>query len=93
MNRRILQILWCICLVFSSHAYAQDNLSALIPMPNKVATSSKAPLVLQGDKVACYIQVDSLQFELKTVASLFQKIRFEGRADPDKCRCANSFVD
>ena len=72
MNRRILQILWCICLVFSSHAYAQDNLSALIPMPNKVATSSKAPLVLQGDKVACYIQVDSLQFELKTVASLFQ---------------------
>ena len=53
MNRRILQILWCICLVFSSHAYAQDNLSALIPMPNKVATSSKAPLVLQGDKVAC----------------------------------------
>jgi len=73
MNRRILQILWCVCLIFSSHVYAQDNLSALIPMPNKVSTSSKAPLVLQGDKVACYIQVDSLQFELQTVTSLFQK--------------------
>ena len=73
MNRRILQIICCLCLVFSRYAFAQDNLSALIPMPNKVSTGSKAPLVLSGDKVACYIQVDSLQFELETVSSLFQK--------------------
>ena len=73
MNRRILQIICCLCLVFSGYAFAQDNLSALIPMPNKVSTDSKAPLVLSGDKVTCYIQVDSLQFELETVSSLFQK--------------------
>lgn len=60
-------------LCFVSNLFAQDNLSALIPMPNKISVSSQAPLKLQGEKVTCYIQADSLQFELQTVESLFQK--------------------
>lgn len=69
--KRFLFISLVLC--FVSNLFAQDNLSALIPMPNKISVNSQAPLKLQGEKVTCYIQADSLQFELQTVESLFQK--------------------
>ncbi|MEO5170807.1 glycoside hydrolase family 20 zincin-like fold domain-containing protein, partial [Bacteroides ovatus] len=52
--------------------YAQDNLSALIPMPNKVTSDSDMVLVLEN-QVNCYIETDSLEFELNTLSSIFNK--------------------
>ncbi|MFR1136074.1 MAG: glycoside hydrolase family 20 zincin-like fold domain-containing protein [Bacteroides xylanisolvens] len=56
-----------------STLFAQDNLSALIPMPNKIISSSSGSLELQGKSIACYVQADSLSFELKKVSSIFEK--------------------
>lgn len=60
-------------LFFVSALFAQDNVSALIPMPNKVVASSSESLAFQGKSVACYVQADSLSFELKTLASILKK--------------------
>lgn len=56
--------------------FAQDNLSVLIPMPNKIFSGTTSPLLLKGEVVSCYIEADSLEFELNTLSSIFQR-RFE----------------
>lgn len=50
--KRFLFISLVLCLV--SNLFAQDNLSALIPMPNKISVSSQAPLKLQGKWLVIY---------------------------------------
>ena len=62
MKKMFLKVALFLLLMIPCCIYAQDNLSALIPMPNKVTSDSDMVLVLEN-QVNCYIETDSLEFE------------------------------
>lgn len=72
MKNKFLNVALFLLLMIPCCIYAQDNLSALIPMPNKVTSDSDMVLVLEN-QVNCYIETDSLEFELNTLSSIFNK--------------------
>lgn len=72
MKNKFLNVVLFLLLMMSCYIYAQDNLSALIPMPNKVTSNPNVVLVLRN-QVNCYIETDNLEFELNTLSSIFEK--------------------
>lgn len=72
MKNKFLNVALFLLLMIPCCIYAQDNLSALIPMNNKVTSDSDMVLVLEN-QVNCYIETDSLEFELNMLSSIFNK--------------------
>lgn len=65
---RKITLLWMLSI--ACVVYAQDNLSALIPMPNKISGNGCDVLELKGEKASCYVETGGLEAEFQTLASI-----------------------
>lgn len=69
---RKLSLLLLLCLVFLNNSKAQQNISALLPMPNHVEIQKGNPFSISG-KTVIYVVDKSLQFEANELQRMIEK--------------------
>ena len=61
-----MKIYTCLCLLFlAGYLVAQNNTSALLPMPNQITSVKGKPFTVRSGKTAIYLSQPELQTECK----------------------------
>ena len=68
-----MKIYTCLCLLFlAGYLVAQNNTSALLPMPNQITPVKGKPFTVRSGKTAIYLNQPELQFTAKTLQTILQ---------------------
>ena len=77
-----MKIYTCLCLLFlAGYLVAQNNTSALLPMPNQITPVKGKPFTVRSGKTAIYLNQPELQFTAKTLQTILQE-RFHLHPNP-----------
>lgn len=73
-----MKIYTCLCLLFlAGYLVAQNNISALLPMPNQITSVKGKPFTVHSGKTAIYLSQPELQFTANTLQNIL--IRQNGK--------------
>lgn len=68
-----MKIYTCLCLLFlADYLVAQNNTSALLPMPNQITSVKGKPFTVRSGKTAIYLSQPELQFTANTLQIYYQ---------------------
>ena len=66
-----MKIYTCLCLLFlAGYLVAQNNTSALLPMPNQITSVKGKPFTVRSGKTAIYLSQPELQFTANTLQNI-----------------------
>ena len=66
-----MKIYTCLCLLFlAGYLVAQNNTSALLPMPNQITSVKGKPFTVHSGKTAIYLSQPELQFTANTLQNI-----------------------
>ena len=66
-----MKIYTCLCLLFlADYLVAQNNTSALLPMPNQITSVKGKPFTVRSGKTAIYLSQPELQFTANTLQNI-----------------------
>ena len=74
-----MKIYTCLCLLFlTGYLVAQNNTSALLPMPNHITSVKGKPFTVRSGKTAIYLNEPELQFTANTLQNiLYDRMQVE----------------